>query len=463
LAKVKETYAPFVDGHWGIDEGSEQLTVTNPASGMDITVVTQATRGQVDKAVKSAHRAKDRAWSKLPASERGKYLFRVARLIAERSRELAVLETLQTGRSIKETRDGDLPAVAQTFFYYAGWADKLDYAGLGVSPKSVGVVAAVIDYTAPLLNAARVIAPALAAGNTVVVKPSELTPLSTLALAEILQQAEIPAGVVNILPGDKAIGATLVAHPEVAAIAVIGSTSVGKHVQKAIAGTGKRLVLELSGKSTTIVAEDAPIDQAVDGIITGAFANAGQGNSANRVLVAEPIAEQVISALKSRLAALRVGDPLDANTDIGALRKLASIELLTDATKQAESEGVQRFVNEFPLPDKGNYFPPTIFHEVGQAHSIASADIAGPIVSVLTFRLPDEAVTKSNNTPGTSAVSVWTHSGSLALWFAKKLRTGTVWANSTLVSDPAASTGGFGESGIGRLGGAAALAAFVEV
>ncbi len=400
----------------------------------------------------------------MPGRERAKYLFRVARLIQERSRELAVVETLDNGKPIKESRDVDVPLAAAHFFYYAGWADKLGYAGFGPHPKPLGVAGQVIPWNFPLLMAAWKLAPALATGNTCVLKPAETTPLSALLLAEILQQADLPPGVVNIVPGAGGTGAALVAHPGLDKVAFTGSTEVGKQIQRHLAGTGRRLTLELGGKAANIVFEDAPLSQAVEGIVNGIFFNQGQVCCAgSRLLVQEPIAESVVEALKRRLETLRLGDPLDKNTDIGAINSAAQLDKIRRLAASGEDEGAQRWSPaSCTLPERGYWFAPTLFTGVVPAQRIAREEIFGPVLSVLTFRTPEEAVEKANNTTYGLSAGVWTEKGSRILHMAARLRAGVVWANTFNRFDPASPFGGYRESGFGREGGRHGLEAYLE-
>ncbi len=400
----------------------------------------------------------------MSGAERGKYLFRIARAIQERGRELAVLESLDNGKPIRESRDVDIPTAAAHFFYYAGWADKLDYAGFGPSPRALGVAGQIIPWNFPLLMAAWKIAPALAAGNTVVLKPAETTPLTALVLAEIIAEADLPPGVVNVLAGGPSIGQAIVEHDGVDKIAFTGSTEVGKSIQRAIAGSGKKLTLELGGKAANIVFDDAPIDQAVEGIVNGIFFNQGQVCCAgSRLLVQESIEDEVIAALQRRLSTLRLGSPLDKNTDIGAINSAAQLARITELSGAGEAEGATRWSPPCELPDRGFWFAPTVFTGVSQAHRIAQEEIFGPVLSVLSFRTPDEAVAKANNTPYGLSAGVWTEKGSRILSMASRLRAGVVWANTFNRFDPSAPFGGYKESGFGREGGRHGLAAYLDV
>ncbi len=399
----------------------------------------------------------------MPGKERAKYIFRVARIIQERARELAVLESLDNGKPIKESRDVDIPLAAAHFFYHAGWADKLAYAGLGPRPKPLGVAGQVIPWNFPLLMAAWKLAPALATGNTCVLKPAETTPLSALLLAEIFQQADLPPGVVNILTGAGETGAALVAHPGVDKVAFTGSTEVGKQIQRTLAGTGKRLTLELGGKAANVVFDDAPLSQAVEGIVNGIFFNQGHVCCAgSRLLVQEPIAEGLVEALQRRLETLRLGDPLDKNTDIGAINSPQQLEKIRELAASGEAEGAQRWSPSCPLPARGYWFPPTLFTGVVPAQRIAREEIFGPVLSVLTFRTPEEAIEKANNTTYGLSAGVWTEKGSRILHMAARLRAGVVWANTFNRFDPSSPFGGYRESGFGREGGRQGLAAYLE-
>jgi len=400
----------------------------------------------------------------MPGSERAKNLFRIARNIQERARELAVLETLDNGKPIRESRDVDLPLVAAHFFYYAGWADKLGYAGLGPNPRPLGVAAQVIPWNFPLLMLAWKVAPALACGNTVVLKPAETTPLTALLFAEICLQAELPPGVVNIITGAGDTGAALVAHPGVDKVAFTGSTEVGRQIARQVAGTGKRLTLELGGKAANIVFEDAPIDQAVEGVVNGIFFNQGHVCCAgSRLLVQESIEAEFLEALRRRVGTLRLGDPLDKNTDIGAINSARQLAKITELAASGEAEGAVRWSPACTLPEKGYWFPPTIFTGVAQSHRIAREEIFGPVLSVLTFRTPEEAVAKANNTPYGLSAGIWTEKGSRILWMAERLRAGVVWANTYNRFDPTAPFGGYKESGYGREGGRHGLEAYLDV
>jgi acyl-CoA reductase-like NAD-dependent aldehyde dehydrogenase len=399
----------------------------------------------------------------MSGSDRGKYLFRIARLVQERARELAVAESLDNGKPIKESRDVDVPLVAAWFFYYAGWADKLDHAGVGTNPASLGVAGQIIPWNFPLLMLAWKIAPALAAGNTVVLKPAETTPLTALLFAEILQQADLPAGVVNILTGAGSTGSALVNHADVNKIAFTGSTNVGRGIARAIAGTDKRVTLELGGKAANIVFDDAPIDQAIEGIVNGIFFNQGHVCCAgSRLLVQENIHDEVVDRLKERLSTLRLGDPLDKNTDIGAVNSAAQLDRIRTLSDIGEAEGAERWSPDCVLPSEGFWFAPTIFTNVSTSHRIAREEIFGPVLSVLTFRTPAEAIAKANNTPYGLSAGIWSDKGSRILAVADKLRAGVIWANTFNKFDPASPFGGYKESGYGREGGRHGLGAYLK-
>lgn len=413
--------------------------------------------------MKAARAAYLKTWSKMPAKERGKYLFRIARIMQERAREFAVLETLDNGKPIRESRDVDVPLAAAHFFYHAGWADKLDYAGLGINPKPHGVVGQIIPWNFPLLMLAWKIAPALATGNTVVLKPAETTPLTALLFAEICQQAELPAGVVNIITGDGATGAALVNHPGIDKIAFTGSTEVGKLIARSIAISGKSVTLELGGKAANIVFEDAPIDEAVEGIVNGIFFNQGHVCCAgSRLIVQENIYDELLAKLKRRMSLIRVGDPLDKNTDLGAINSAAQLAKIKELSASGDTEGAFRWNPDCQLPSKGFWFAPTIFTGVTQSHRIAREEIFGPVLSVLTFRTPQEAIEKANNTPYGLSAGIWSEKGSRILWASKALKAGVIWANTFNKFDPASPFGGYKESGWGREGGRHGLAPYLK-
>ena len=463
IVTLKPSYGLFIAGEFVEPTDGGQFKTESPSSQEVLAEVSSAGPADVDRAVSAARRAQEEVWGPMPGKERAKYLFRVARIIQERSRELAVLESLDNGKPIKESRDVDIPLAAAHFFYYAGWADKLPYAGCGPDPKPVGVAGQVIPWNFPLLMAAWKLAPALATGNTCVLKPAETTPLTALLLAEILQQAELPPGVVNIITGDGETGATLVSHPGVDKVAFTGSTEVGKQIQRGLAGTGKRLTLELGGKAANVVFEDAPLSQAVEGIVNGVFFNQGHVCCAgSRLLVQEPIAEGLVEALQRRLETLRLGDPLDKNTDIGAINSLQQLDKIRELAAAGEAEGAQRWSPSCPLPERGYWFPPTLFTGVAPAQRIAREEIFGPVLSVLTFRTPEEAIEKANNTTYGLSAGVWTEKGSRILYMAARLRAGVVWANTFNRFDPSSPFGGYRESGFGREGGRQGLEPYLE-
>ena len=464
VVDLKPSYGLFVDGDF-VDplDGSTFKTIS-PATEEVLAEVTEAGPRDVDRAVAAARQAYDGPWSRLSGRERGKYLFRIARILQERSREFAVLESLDNGKPIKEARDVDVPLAAAHFFYHAGWADKLGHAGFGPAPRPLGVAGQVIPWNFPLLMLAWKVAPALATGNTVVLKPAETTPLTALLFAEVCQQADLPPGVVNILTGAGRTGQALVEHPDVDKVAFTGSTEVGKAIRRATAGTGKKLTLELGGKAANIVFDDAPVDQAVEGIVRGVFFNQGHVCCAGtRLLLQESVAEEVVDSLKRRLGTLRLGDPLDKNTDIGAINSAEQLERIREMSMIGEAEGAERWSPPCDLPDRGFWFPPTVFTGVSQAHRIARDEIFGPVLSVLTFRTPAEAVEKANNTPYGLSAGVWTEKGSLILHMAQHLRAGVVWANTFNHFDPASPFGGYKESGFGREGGRHGLEAYLDV
>jgi aldehyde dehydrogenase (NAD+) len=464
LVRLATEYGLFIGGEFRPAASGRTFETIDPATEEPLAAVAQAGAEDVDRAVSSARDAYEHGWGRMRGRERAKYLFRIARILQERARELAVLESLDNGKPIRESRDVDVPLAAAHFFYYAGWADKLEHAGYGPSPRPIGVAGQVIPWNFPLLMAAWKLAPALAAGNTCVLKPAETTPLSALFLAQICQEAELPPGTVNVVTGAGATGAAVVAHPGVDKIAFTGSTEVGKEIRRSVAGTHKRLTLELGGKAANVVFEDAPVDQAVEGIVNGIFFNQGHVCCAgSRLLVHEPVADLVLDRLRARLATLRLGDPLDKNTDIGAINsaeQLAKIRRLADSGTE---EGAQRWSPPCALPERGFWFPPTVFTDVSQSHRIAREEIFGPVLSVLTFRTPAEAVAKANNTPYGLSAGVWTEKGSLILWMAQHLEAGVVWANTYNRFDPASPFGGYQESGFGREGGRHGLEAYLDV
>ncbi|MBX7182011.1 MAG: aldehyde dehydrogenase family protein [Bacteroidia bacterium] len=461
--QLREKYDLFIGGKWVKPSSGKYFETINPATEKSLALVAEANEKDVDKAVKAARKAYSEVWSKMPASERGKYLFRIARMIQERSRELAVIETLDGGKSIRESRDIDIPLVAAHFFYYAGWADKLEYAFPGRKPQALGVAGQIIPWNFPLLMAAWKIAPALACGNTLVLKPAETTPLTALKLAEILQDAELPEGVVNIVTGFGSTGAALVNHPDINKIAFTGSTEVGKIIQKSLAGTGKKLTLELGGKAANIIFDDAPIDQAIEGIINGIFFNQGHVCCAgSRLFVQENIADTVIKKLKFRMNSLIVGDPMDKNTDIGAINSQSQLKTISDYIEIGKNEGAEMFQSACALPEKGFFCRPTLFTNVAQSHRISREEIFGPVLAIQTFRTIEEVIEKANNVPYGLSAGVWTDKGSKIFNLTQKLRAGVVWANTYNKFDPTSPFGGYKESGFGREGGLHGLEAYLK-
>jgi acyl-CoA reductase-like NAD-dependent aldehyde dehydrogenase len=461
IVNIASSYGLFIGGEFVDPLDGEPFKTVNPASEEVLAEVSAAGIADVDRAVTAARHAFDTTWSRMPGRERAKYLFPIASIIQELSRELAVLESLDNGKPIKESRDVDLPLVAAHFFYYAGWADKLKYSGFGETP--IGVAGQVIPWNFPLLMLSWKLAPALACGNTVVLKPAETTPLTALAFAEICQQAELPPGVVNIVTGAGETGRALVEHGDVDKIAFTGSTEVGKAIAKSVAGTRKRLTLELGGKAANIVFDDAPIDQAIEGIVSGIFFNQGHVCCAgSRLLVQESVADDVLERLRRRMSTLRLGDPLDKNTDVGAINSAAQLQKIRELSQIGEDEGAERWSAACEIPERGFWFPPTVFTGVTQAHRIAREEIFGPVLSVLTFRTPDEAVEKANNTPYGLSAGVWTDKGSRILSIANRLRAGVVWANTFNKFDPTSPFGGYKESGFGREGGRHGLEAYLR-
>jgi aldehyde dehydrogenase (NAD+) len=462
LVSIDDRYGLFIDGEFYKPASKQWFPTLDPSTEEPLAEVAIADSKDVDRAVGAARRAFGE-WSKLTGSDRAKYLFRIARLVQERSRELAVLESRDGGKPIKESRDVDLPLVAAHFFYHAGWADKLEFAFAGLDPKPLGVAGQVIPWNFPLLMLAWKVAPALATGNTVVLKPAETTPLSALHFARICAEAGLPPGVFNVVTGAGETGAALVGHNDVNKVAFTGSTEVGKIIQRQLAGSSKKLTLELGGKGAHVVFEDAPIDQAVEGVINGIFFNQGHVCCAgSRLIVQEGIAEEFVDKLKLRLDTLRVGDPLDKNTDIGAINSAAQLAKIEELVASGEQEGAAMYQPASELPARGFFFRPTLFTGVSQSHRIAQEEIFGPVLSIMTFRTPDEAVEKANNTPFGLAAGVWTQKGSRILWMADRLRAGVVWANTYNKFDPASPFGGYKESGFGREGGRHGLLAYLK-
>jgi aldehyde dehydrogenase (NAD+) len=463
VVDIKSSYDLFIGGKWVAPASGHYLKTINPATEEVLSDIPIAGEQDVDAAVKAA-RAASKTWQRLDGTERAKYIFRIARVIQERAREIAVLESMNGGKPIKESRDIDVPLSAAHFFYYAGWADKLQYAFPGMKVKPLGVAAQVIPWNFPLLMLAWKIAPALATGNTVILKPAETTPLTALLFAEICEQVELPAGVVNIITGAGETGAALVAHPDVNKVAFTGSTDVGRAIQKSIAGSGKRLSLELGGKAANIVFEDAAMDQAIEGVVNGIFFNQGHVCCAgSRLLIQESIAEPFVEKLKRRLGTLRLGDPLDKNTDIGAINSREQLDKIRRLVGIGEEEGAEMYQAPCDIPERGYWFPPTIFTGVSQSHRIAQEEIFGPVLSIMTFRTAEEAVEKANNTPYGLSAGVWTEKGSRILWMADHLKAGVVWANTFNRFDPSSPFGGFKESGFGREGGLHGLEPYVDL
>ena len=460
---IKSEYQLFIDGKFVKPKKRKYFPTINPASERKLSSIAEASTDDVDKAVKSARRAYDGIWSSMSAKERGKYIFRIARLIQEKSREFAVVESLDGGKPIRESRDVDVPIAAAHFFYYAGWADKLNYAFPNQKPSSIGVAGQIIPWNFPLMMAAWKIAPALATGNTVVLKPAETTSLTALKLAELIQEADLHPGVVNIVTGAGATGAEIVNHSNIDKIAFTGSTGVGKIIMKSIAGTNKKSTMELGGKAANIVFEDAPLDQAVEGIINGIYFNQGHVCCAgSRLFVQESIYETLLRKLKDRMQSLVVGDPLDKNTDIGAINSKQQLEVINKYLKIGKTEGAEMFQTSCEIPSKGFWCPPTLFTNVSQSHAIAREEIFGPVLAVQTFRTIDEVITKANNTPFGLSAGVWTDKGSKVFNLTSKMRAGVVWANTYNKFDPTSPFGGYKESGHGREGGLHGLAPYLK-
>jgi aldehyde dehydrogenase (NAD+) len=460
---IDKRYGLFVGGEFVAPKSKKHFRTINPATEETLAEVAEAGAADVDAAVRAAEKAQ-RSWSKLRPAERGKYVYRIARLLQERSREFAVLETINGGKPIKESRDVDVPLAVAHFFSHAGWADKLEYAFPGRKVSPVGVCGQIIPWNFPLLMAAWKLAPALACGNTVVLKPAETTPLTALHLARLFQEADLPPGVVNIVTGAGETGAHVVNHPRIAKIAFTGSTEVGKIIQRAVAGTGKRLTLELGGKAANIIFEDAPLDQAVEGIINGIYFNQGHVCCAgSRLLVQESVAETVLTKLDHRIRTLRLGNPLDKNTDVGAINSKAQLSRIQSLVACGVEDGAQLHQAPCQIPSKGFWFPPSYFTDVAQSNRVAREEIFGPVLAVMTFRTPDEAVEKANNIPYGLSAGVWTDKGSKIFKITSRLRAGVVWANTFNKFDPTSPFGGYKESGFGREGGVHGLRAYVNV
>jgi len=463
-ATINKQYDLFINGAWQKPSSKKYFDTINPANEEKLSEVAEANEADVNKAVVAARNAYEKVWRKMSAKERAKYIFRIARMVQEKARELAIIESLDGGKPIRESRDFDVPTAANHFFYYAGWADKLEYAFPNRNPQSLGVAGQIIPWNFPLLMAAWKIAPALATGNTVVLKPAETTPLSALKLAEIIQESDLPPGVVNIITGAGATGAAIVKHPDINKIAFTGSTEVGKIIQKAIAGTHKKATLELGGKAANIIFEDAPLDQAVEGVINGIFFNQGHVCCAgSRLYVQESVAKQVIKKLKDRLESLIVGDPLDKNTDIGAINSKQQLERIHKYLKIGKQEGAEMYETSCALPRKGFWCRPTLFTNVAQSNRIAQEEIFGPVLAVLTFRTEDEVIEKANNTPYGLSAGVWTDKGSKIFNMTRRMRAGVVWANTFNKFDPTSPFGGYKESGFGREGGLHGLLPYLNL
>ncbi len=463
IATIEKRYGLFIDGKFVSPKSGKYFPTINPATEEELAEVAEAGEADVDDAVSAARRAYAEVWEPMEGAERAKYVFRMARMIQERSRELAVLETLDGGKPIKESRDVDLPLVASHFFYYAGWADKLEYAFPGVRPRPLGVAGQVIPWNFPLMMLAWKVAPALATGNTVVLKPAETTPLTALIVAEIAAEAGLPPGVFNVVTGAGGTGAAVVGHPDVNKVAFTGSTAVGKLIASQLAGSQKKLTLELGGKAAHVIFDDAPLDQAIEGVINGIFFNQGHVCCAgSRLLVQENIHDRFVDKLKRRLSTLRVGDPMDKNTDVGAINSRAQLDKITELVDSGLEEGAEMFQPDCVLPDRGFFFKPTLFTNVAQSHRIAQEEIFGPVLSILSFRTPEEAVEKANNTPYGLSAGVWTSKGSRILWMADRLQAGVVWANTYNKFDPTSPFGGYKESGFGREGGRHGLLAYMD-
>ncbi len=462
IAKIASSYDLFIGGKFVKPKKGKNFNTINPATEEILAKIAYADKLDIDLAVASARSAYTKVWSKLPAKERGKYLYRIARILQERAREFAVVETLDNGKPIRESRDTDIPLAAAHFFYHAGWADKLEYAGFGNKPNPLGVVGQIIPWNFPLLMLAWKIAPALATGNTVVLKPAETTPLTALLFTEVCQQAGLPDGVVNIITGDGITGAALVNHPDVNKIAFTGSTEVGKAIARSIAATKKSATLELGGKAANIIFEDAAIDEAVEGVVNGIFFNQGHVCCAgSRLLLQENVMDEVLEKLKKRMSLIRVGDPMDKNTDLGAINSSEQLKRIKELASTGDAEGANRWSPECKLPSKGYWFAPTIFTGVSQSHRIAREEIFGPVLSVLTFRTPAEAIEKANNTMYGLSAGIWSDKGSKILWAAKQLKAGVIWSNTFNKFDPASPFGGYKESGWGREGGRHGLAGYL--
>ena len=463
LVTIKDKYGLFIDGEFVSSSSGKSFETLDPSTENSLSVVTEASSEDVDRAVRAARASYEKYWKKMPGTDRARYLFRIARHLQERAREFAVLETLDGGKPIKESRDVDLPLAAAHFFYHAGWADKLEYAFPQRKLEPHGVVGQIIPWNFPLLMAAWKLAPALACGNTVVLKPAETTPLTALLLAEVIRDVDLPPGVINIVTGAGATGSAIVEHPEVNKLAFTGSTEVGKLIQRSAVKRNLPLTLELGGKAPHVIFEDAALDQAIEGVINGIFFNQGHVCCAgSRLLVQESIADNFIDRLQKRIELLRVGNPLDKNTDIGAINSKAQLERIDQLVKAGIEEGAEVFKPSCSLPENGYWYPPTVLTGVQQSHRVAREEIFGPVLVVQTFRTPEEALEKANNTPYGLCAGIWTEKGSLIHWMAERLRAGVIWANTFNKFDPASPFGGYKESGFGREGGMQGLGAYLK-
>ena len=462
--QVDAEYGLFIGGDFVAPAEDRYFETINPATEETLSSIALGSDADVDRAVKAARKAYSATWSKLSAGDRGKYIFRIARILQERAREFAAIESLDGGKPIRESRDIDIPLAAAHFFYYAGWADKLEYAFPGRKPVSLGVAGQIIPWNFPLLMAAWKIAPALACGNTVVLKPAETTPLTALKLAEVIRDADLPPGVVNIVTGAGATGAAIVNHPDVDKIAFTGSTDVGRLIQRAIAGTGKKYTLELGGKAANIIFADAAIDQAVEGIVNGIFFNQGHVCCAgSRLLVQESVADEVVQKLKDRMETLIVGDPLDKNTDIGAINSATQLETIQSYLQLGWEEGAEMHQSACKVPERGYWCRPTIFTGVSQSNRIVQEEIFGPVLAIQTFRTLEEGLSKANNTPYGLSGGVWTDKGAKIFKMTQSIRAGVIWANTFNKFDPTSPFGGYKESGVGREGGMHGLGAYVRL
>ena len=462
--EIKDRYSLFINGEFTEPESGKYFPTSNPATKENLSEVADANKADVDKAVQSARKAYENTWSKMPAKERGKYIYRISRMLLERSREFAIIESMDVGKPIRESRDIDIPLSAAHFFYYAGWADKLEYAFPGRRAKSLGVAGQIIPWNFPLLMAAWKLAPALACGNTVVLKPAETTPLSAMKLAELIQVADLPPGVVNIITGAGKTGSEIVKHPDINKIAFTGSTDVGKIIQKTLAGTQKKYTLELGGKAAHIIFDDAAINQAVEGIINGIFFNQGHVCCAgSRLYVQEGVADEVLSKLKKRMDTLIVGNPLDKNTDIGAINSKMQLDKIKELTKAGEDEGGVVYQSNCKIPKSGYWYKPTLISNISQSNRVVQEEIFGPVLAVQSFRTVDEVIEKANNSPYGLSGGVWTDKGAKIFKITQQIRAGVMWANTFNKFDPTSPFGGYKESGMGREGGLHGLYPYVEL